>query len=138
MKRKIFRRIVLFALLLSIYPACVIAFTLSHVIRSDFQGGRHGPLDAYRHALASATVSYTLGEWAVSLTTWIFESTGKESNAMDIHNNRIGAKIGSRAKSFAELEPTVRQAIANGEVAATNTATITWLSPSRWRDGILW
>jgi hypothetical protein len=138
MKRKSLRRIFIFAGILGIYPACVIVFTLSHVMRSDFQGGRHGPLDAYRHALASATVSYTLGEWAVSLTTWVFESRGKDSNAMDIHNNRIGAKIGSTSQSFADLEPLVRQAISDGEVSSANTSKITWLPPSSWRDGLLW
>ena len=83
----------------------MIVFTWSHVLRSDLKGGRHGQLDAYRHALASATVSYTVGEWAVSLTTWVFESGGKDSNKMDIHNNRIGAKIGSAPNRSVILSP---------------------------------
>ncbi len=138
MRRKLLRRICAFALILCVYPVCVIVFTWSHVLRSDLKGGRHGQLDAYRHALASATVSYTVGEWAVSLTTWIFESGGKDSNKMDIHNNRIGAKIGSSSKSFSELEPAVRQAVLDGEVSATDGTKITWLSPSNWRDGKFW
>jgi hypothetical protein len=138
MKRKLLRQACAFALLLSVYPIGVMVFTWSHVLRSDLKGGRHGPLDAYRHALASATVSYTLGEWAVSLTTWIFESGQKDSNKMDIHNNRIGAKIGSSSKSFSELEPAVRQAVLDGEVSATDPTKPTWLSPSKWRDGKFW
>lgn len=138
MKRKLLRQACAFALLLSVYPIGVMVFTWSRVLRSDLKGGRHGPLDAYRHALASATVSYTLGEWAVSLTTWIFESSQKDSNKMDIHNNRIGAKIGSNCKSFGDLEPAVRQAVGDGETAAIDPAKITWLSPSNWRDGKLW
>lgn len=107
-------------------------------MRSDLKGGRNGQLDAYRHALASATVSYTLGEWAVSLTTWVFESGGKDSNKMDIHNNRLGAKIGSSCTWFGDLEPAVRQAVLDGEASATDPAKITWLSPSKWRDGKFW
>jgi len=113
-------------------------FTWSHVLRSDLKGGRHGQLDAYRHALASATVSYTLGEWAVDVTTWIFESGKKDSNKMDIHNNRIGARLGTKAESFGDIEPAVRSAVLNGTVSSVDTEQITWLSSDRWRDGKLW
>ena len=125
-------------MILCVYPVCVIVFTWGHVLRSDLKGGRNGQLDAYRHALASATVSYTLGEWAVSLTTWVFESGGKDSNKMDIHNNRLGAKIGSNCRSFGDLESAVRQAVLDGEALTTDPAKITWLSPSMWRDGKFW
>ena len=90
MKRKLLKRAGAFGLIFCIYPAAVIAFTWSHVLKSDFDGGRNGKLDAYRHSLASAMVGYTLGEWAVNLTAWVFESSGKESNAMDTHNNHLG------------------------------------------------
>ena len=110
----------------------------SNVLKSDFDGGRNGKLDAYRHSLASATVSYTLGEWAVDFTTWIFESSGKESNLMDTHNNRIGARLGSKARTFSDIEPAVRQAVQNGHVSATDSNQITWLPPSKWRDSKLW
>lgn len=138
MKRTIFRRCLVIALLLCVYPVFVIGFTWSHVLRSEWKGGRHGPLDAYRHALASATVSYTLGEWAVSLTTWACEWGGKDSHQMDIHNNRIGAAIGSRCSSFRELEPAVRQAVLQGGTSAMGPDRITWLAPERWHDGKLW
>ena len=138
MKRKLLLRAGAFALLLFVYPVCVIVFTWSHVLKSDLEGGRNGKLDAYRHSLASATVSYSLREWAVDLTTWIFESGDKESNRMDIHNNRIGAKIGSKADSFAEIEPSVRQAIPNGNVSTSDPNQITWLRPSKCRDGKFW
>ena len=138
MRRKLIRRAGAFALLICVYPVCVIAFTWSHVLKSDLKGGRHGQLDAYRHALASATVSYTLGEWAVNVTTWIFESGKKDSNKMDIHNNRVGARLGSEADSFSDIEPTVRRSVLNGNVAAIDSDKITWLSPTRWRDGKLW
>jgi hypothetical protein len=102
------------------------------------EGGRHGQLDAYRHSLASATVSYTLGEWAVNLVTRVFEWDDKDSNGMDRHNNRIGAGIGSRAKSFREIEPAVLKSVRKGAVNATEPNQITWLPVDKWRDGRLW
>ena len=138
MRRKIIRRASVCALFLCVYPIFVLGFTWGHVLKSDFKGGRHGQLDAYRHALASATVSYTLGEWAVDFTTWIFESSDKNSNKMDTHNNRIGATIGSEAESLQAIELKVRQAVEGGKVSAVNLDQITWLAPSKWRDEKLW
>jgi hypothetical protein len=138
MKKKLLKRAVAFALVLSLYPAGVMIFTWRSVLQSDFEGGRNGQLDAYRHSLASATVSYTLGEWAVDLTSWIFESGGKESNQMDMHNNRIGAKIGSTVRTFSDIEPAVRRAVENGNESATNAEQITWLPSAKWRDGKFW
>jgi hypothetical protein len=66
-------------------------------MRSNFTGGRHGPLDAYRHTLASAVIGFTLGPRAVQWATWAMENAGKDANRMDRHNNLIGADIGARA-----------------------------------------
>ena len=120
------------------YPVWILGFTWWHVLRSDLAGGRHGPLDAYRHALASAAVSYTLGEWAVNLVTRVFEGTGKNSNAMDSHNNRVGARIGSTVSSFAEIEPAVREGVRLGRVDAVASTQITWMPEKKWRSGSLW
>jgi hypothetical protein len=57
---------------------------------------------------------------------------------MDIHNNRIGAKIGARAGAFREIEPAVRQAVVNGRVHASDLDQIKWLPKDQWRDGRLW
>lgn len=138
MTRKLLRRLGIIGLILGVYPVCILVFTWSHVLKSDFEGGRHGKLDAYRHALASAAVSYTSGEWAVDFTTWIFESNEKDSNTMDTHNNRIGANLGSEAVSFRNIEPAVRHAVLNGKVSAVDPKQITWLPPTKWSDGKLW
>ena len=138
MQRRLLKRAAVLALTPCLYPAGVIAFTWHHVLKSDFEGGRNGKLDAYRHSLASATVSYTLGEWAVDLTTWIFESGGKESNLMDTHNNRIGARLGTKAGSFCDIEPAVRQAVQNGHISATDSDQITSLPADKWRDSKFW
>lgn len=137
-KRKILVRLSVLALLLSIYPLCVLIYTWGCVFRSTFEGGRHGPLDAYRHALASAVVSYTLDKRVVDLTTGLMESAGKDSNNMDSRNNRIGAQIGASSKSFRELERSVHQAVLNGGVDSANTNQITWMPKEKWRHGRLW
>jgi hypothetical protein len=136
--RKWLRRGLWSGAVLGAYPLWVLMFTWSHVWGSDLPGGRHGPLDAYRHALASATVSYTLGEWAVHLVSTVFEGRGKDSNRMDIHNNRIGAVVGAQAHSFDELEPAVRQAVQQGQMSATDPLQITWLTEERWGKASLW
>lgn len=136
--KRFLRRAGVAALGASVYPIWIIGYTWSHVLSSDLGGGRHGPLDAYRHALASAAVSYTLGEWAVTLVTRVFESGGKDSNAMDSHNNQVGARIGSRVASFAEIEPAVREAVRRGRADAVDDVQITWMTPKKWRSGAFW
>ncbi|QDU97719.1 DUF6973 domain-containing protein [Lignipirellula cremea] len=138
MKRLLLRRFLIVALLLGIYPACVIGYTWTCVLQSDFEGGKRGPLDAYRHALASAVVSYTLGDWAVDFTTSVCESPDSESGKMDIHNNRLGAAIGSQASSFQEIEPAIRQAVLEGGVLSDDPEQIYWLPQDTWGKNKLW
>jgi hypothetical protein len=137
-KRKIILGVSVVVGVLSIYPLFVLTYTWSQVFRSDLVGGRHGPLDAYRHALASAVVSYTLDRRAVDVVTRLMEAKGKDSNKMDSQNNRIGARIGAEAKSFHELEPAVRKLVTNGTINSTNLNQITWLPNEKWRDGRIW
>ena len=137
-KKRLLLRVVILAVVLLIYPAFVLGYTWTYVLRSNLEGGRHGPLDAYRHALASAVVSHTLGEWAVNLVTTVFESSGKESNRMDRKNNSIGAAIGHSSESFAELEPRVREQVSSGAVLSEVVGQITWLPEERWRDSKFW
>lgn len=126
------------ALFLGVYPLFVLLYTWGCVFRSELDGGRHGPLDAYRHALASAVVSYTLDERAVRLVTWLMESGNKESNKMDRHNNLVGARIGANATSFSELEPAVKKRVLDGMAHAEEADRITWLPQKQWRDGRIW
>ena len=137
-KKTWLRRLVICVSILLIYPVFVIGYTWTHVLRSDLEGGRHGPLDAYRHALASAVVSHTLGEWAVDLVTTVFESSAKESNQMDRKNNSIGAAIGGSTDSFAELKARVRERVSAGSERSGESGQITWLPRERWRDSKLW
>jgi hypothetical protein len=126
------------AVLVSAYPAFVLGYTWSHVFRSDLPGGRDGPLDAYRHALASAVVAFTLSPKAVEWATWGMERKNRSSNLMDRHNNRIGASIGVNAASFGEIEPAVRSRVSSGAVNSPDADQVTWLPRYRWRSNRLW
>ena len=137
-KHKALRKFSALAFALGIYPLFVLSYTWTHVFGSDLEGGRHGPLDAYRHTLASAVVSYTLHERLVNVTTHFMESGSKNSNRMDGHNNRIGARIGTEAKSFRELEPAVRQVVLEGTVDSSDPNRITWLPKEKWRSARIW
>jgi hypothetical protein len=136
--RKIFLKLAALAFIVFFYPMCVLIYTWTCVFQSDLEGGKNGPLDAYRHTLASAVVSHTLGEWGVKVTTFFMESKNSASGAMDRHNNRIGMKIGSQAKSFEDLEPWVRRHVAEGRCGSTKADQITWLPKTKWRKSNLW
>jgi hypothetical protein len=137
-KRKLILKLGALFFAICIYPLFVILYTWSYVAKSDLEAGGNGPLDAYRHTLASSVVSYTLGEWAVDLITDIFESKRTDSSNMDKHNNRIGEKIGSHVKSFKDLEPSVRKHVLSGTSYANDPNQTTWLGRHRWHDRIFW
>jgi hypothetical protein len=121
-----------------IYPLFVMIYTLNHVYQSDLEGGGNGPLDAYRHTLASAVVTYTLGDWAVNFTSYFMESKKTATGAMDRHNNHVGAKIGSHAKSFKDIEPMVHKHVLEGACCTSKKDQTTWLPKEIWRKRILW
>ena len=120
------------------YPVSVLAFTWTYVLASDLEGGRHGPLDAYRHTLASAFVAYTTSPSVVELVSSVMESKKNRSSAMDRHNNSIGAMIGIDAVRLSDLEPLVSAAIKSGAVNAQHPQQSTWLPKEDWRPGKLW
>lgn len=125
-------------LVLATYPAFVLTCTWSYVLQSPLPGGRHGPLDAYRHTLASAIVAYTLDARAVHLVNRVMERRGTRANAMDIHNNLIGAAIGSHAARFSDIEPMVMRSVEAGDVDAASPDQTTWLPASDWQEGFAW
>jgi hypothetical protein len=137
-KRPWLRRLLLAGLILAAYPAFVLTYTWSHVLQSPLPGGRHGPLDAYRHTLASAVVAHTLDARVILLVNGVMERHGRRSNAMDIHNNLIGAGIGSRAARFSDIEPQVARSVAAGRIDAPSLAQTTWLPPEDWKEGFAW
>lgn len=124
------------AVLIALYPAFVLGATYAGYLRADLPGGRNGPADAYRHSLASAIVAYTLSPRCVDWVTAVMERDGRggAARAMDAHNNRLGARIGARAGSWADMQRAVREAVARGEVDARSPDRITWLAADAWQE----
>jgi hypothetical protein len=118
-----------------VYPLAVLAYVYWYSLTSGLPGGRHGPQDAYRHALASAVVAYTLSPRVVDWVTTVMEpSPNDPGDRMDRHNNGIGAAIGAEAESFAAIRPEVERRVQAGRIWARNPNQITWLPPSLWRE----
>jgi hypothetical protein len=122
----------------AIYPAIVLSYVWYHCVISDFQGGKNGQLDAYRHTLASAVVAYSTSPKVVSLFTAITEFGEEADNLMDRHNNSLGAELGYQAEVFAHINPRVIQQVNNGTENATNGNQITWFSKSFWEKSLFW
>lgn len=139
-RRRWWRRCLLVLVVLTAYPAFVLGTVYLATSRSDLPGGRHGPKDAYRHALASATVAYTGSPRWVDWVTVVMERDGRgdAARAMDARNNRIGARIGATAASWNEMNAAVLRAVQAGRAVVEGEATeedrITWLSSERWQD----
>jgi hypothetical protein len=86
------------------------------------QAGQDDQRDALRHMLAAATVSRKYGPKAAELLGKAHERMSnpqsffsmfgigqpRDDYEMDVHNNRIGAELGARATSQAELEKLVQ------------------------------
>lgn len=134
-RRKALRALLVLAVVVA-YPAFVLASVYATTLRSDLPGGRNGPKDAYRHSLASATVAYTGSARWVEWATQFMEhgDGGDAANAMDRHNNRLGARIGARARSWSEMRTDVLAAVQAGGIDVEDENRITWLPPDRWRD----
>ncbi|MEP6633190.1 MAG: hypothetical protein ABJA62_03190 [Luteimonas sp.] len=135
-RKKRVKRLLACLLLLSAYPTFVFATVYSHWFAADLPGGRNGPADAYRHALASATVAYTGSSRWVGWVTKVMErdGIGSDSRAMDAHNNRIGAHIGAQAKDWNAMQIAVLNAVQSGDTDVTSLDRITWLPRERWQN----
>jgi hypothetical protein len=134
------RRCLLALVVLAAYPAFVLGTVYVATSRSELPGGRHGPKDAYRHALASATVAYTGSSRWVDWVTAVMEGDGRgdAARAMDARNNRIGARIGAAATSWNGMNAAVLRAVQAGGVTVEDEGVeedrITWLPRERWQD----
>lgn len=121
---------------LALYPAFVLATVYVATSQSDLPGGRHGPRDAYRHSLASATVAYTGSPRWVEWVTAVMENggIGDDTRSMDAHNNLLGARIGAEARSWSDMRAAVLAAVQSGGVGMQDGNRITWLPPERWQE----
>lgn len=137
--KKFFKKTIQYTLILGgIYSVLVLSFVWWHCYTSPLQGGKNGPLDAYRHTLASAVVAYTASPKLVAVITIIMERKGTAANLMDSHNNTIGAKIGSNTNTFSVLNQTVTAQVAHGAVNTPLSNQITWLPNLYWHNNFWW
>jgi hypothetical protein len=120
--------------LLSAYPLATLGYVYGHTMFSDLPGGRHGPRDAYRHALAAGFVAYTISPRAVKLVSRVMESDSHISSVMDRHNNAVGAAIGTRADSLADMQREVLARVNQGGVMTMSPDRLTWMPPRTWRN----
>jgi hypothetical protein len=135
-RRRWLRRGILVIGVSALYPVFVPASVYATTLRSDLPGGRHGPRDAYRHSLASATVAYTGSPRWVEWVTAVMENGGRgdAARAMDAHNNLLGARIGAQAESWNAMRAAVSTAVEAGGVDVDDENRITWLPSQRWQD----
>ena len=125
--------------LASLFSIWLLASTYSIVLRSGLPGGSDGPMDAYRHTLASAQLSYFLGPGTVKVFTVLTERhpDRKRDDAMDTHNNLLGAAIGAQARSLREVRSEVLHRVMSGSVDQTDPGQVTWLPRYYWSEGLL-
>jgi hypothetical protein len=135
-RRRWLRRGIIAICIAALYPVFVLASVYAATSQSDLPGGRHGPRDAYRHSLASATVAYTGSQRWVEWVTAVMENNGRgdATRAMDAHNNLLGARIGAEAKSLSDMRASILAAVSAGGVDVQDEDRITWLSPERWQE----
>ncbi len=135
-RKRSWRRVLVVAMLLAAYPVFVMAAVYSRFFAADLPGGRNGPADAYRHSLASAVVAYTSSPRCVDWVTTTMErdGLGTASRAMDAHNNRLGARIGATADSWASMQQAVLIAVNQGATDARSPDQITWRAPDAWQE----
>lgn len=135
-RRRWLRRGIVVVCVSALYPAFVLATVYATTAQSDLPGGRHGPRDAYRHSLASATVAYTGSPRWVRWVTAVMENGGygDDARAMDAHNNLLGARIGAEAQSWDGMRTAVLAAVQNGGAGVKDPNRITWLSQTRWQE----
>ncbi len=135
-RRRWLRRGIIAICIAALYPVFVLASVYAATSQSGLPGGRHGPRDAYRHSLASATVAYTGSQRWVAWVTAVMENGGRgdATRAMDAHNNLLGARIGTKAKSLSDMRASVLAAVNAGGVDVKDENRITWLSSERWQE----
>jgi hypothetical protein len=77
-------------------------------------------VDAFRHAYVSGVFTQEYNEQTANILGWLNEGTSIlspfGSTNMDLWNNSVGRKLGSKAKTREQLADFVRQALKSGEL----------------------
>jgi hypothetical protein len=116
--------------------------------QTSYPGANNGPADAYRHMLGIAELrrrtshpaARVAGDWnetegsTLRPDTWRLKTDA--DSQVDLHNNRIGERIGRVARSTAEVEAMVhaevRAAAVEGGTGKNGTAF--YLPPEQWSE----
>jgi hypothetical protein len=131
MKKKIL--ISLFVLIF-ISPIVVVFALYRLAMATELPGRRGGPQDAFRHTYSTALTSRYLSPVVVEFVTYMCESDPTNHfDQMDIHNNKIGSRIGLGA---GDLYETVMKKIEAGQVNASDNNVTTWLPEKEWDQGL--
>jgi hypothetical protein len=130
MKKKIL--ISLFVLTF-ISPVIVIFCLYRLAMATVLPGRKGGPQDAFRHTYSTALTSRYFSPVVVEFVTFICErDPSNHFDQMDIHNNKIGSRIGL---DKGDLYETVMNKIKEGQINASDNNVITWLPESEWDHG---
>lgn len=109
--------------------------------QTSYPGANNGPADAYRHMFgiaevqrrSSQTVARTVGTAnEIDRKTWRLKTDA--GSQMDLHNNRIGERIGRAARNTAEVEALVHAEVRAAAIeggTGKNGAAI-YLAPENW------
>ncbi len=117
-----------------ISPIIVVIILYRLAMSTGLEGRRGGPQDAFRHTYSCALTARYLSPKIVEIVTYLSESDpSSHFDQMDIHNNRIGTKIGL---ANGDLYETVMKKVKEGQVNARDENTITWLPEDEWDNGL--
>ena len=103
-------------------------------MNTNLPGRRGGMQDAFRHTYSTALTARYLSPKVVELVTFICEDDpNSKYDRMDIHNNKIGTRLGL---SEGPLYETVMKKIAAGQINAQTEDVVTWLPEKEWDQGL--
>lgn len=122
----------LFVFLLLISPFFMFIATMHGLaFNSGLSGYRGGPMDAFRHSLASAYVARYVGKWAVvTFTDFTERNHSSKYDVMDMHNNNVGVLIGT--SDTKDIYDEVKLRVSRGKINSQEAHVITWLPENKW------
>jgi hypothetical protein len=120
--------------LIFISPIIVVFFLYRLAMATELPGRKGGPQDAFRHTYSTALTSRYISPLVVEFVTFICErDPANHFDQMDIHNNKIGSRIGL---GEGDLYETVMKQVNEGQVNAIDNNVITWLPEKKWDNGL--
>lgn len=133
MKTKQKKALIITLLLALLAPFVVIVILYRFAMSTNLPGRRGGPQDAFRHTYSTALTARYLSPKVVELVTFLCErDPNSHFDQMDIHNNKIGTKIGLGKEDLYEA---VMKKIKEGKTNASDPDTVTWMPEDEWDNG---